>query len=128
MTISSLKISQPQIPSSSTQREALFEQVSHEIRTQPFFKELSTDIGYLLDFARQLRAFQHVLVFGMGGATLSGQLFTHFSRSSGPSLHFVDNIDSYEWNSLLSSVNPQHTGTDMKTLDKNLVKSAASGR
>jgi glucose-6-phosphate isomerase len=88
----------------------VFTNVKRWIDSLPLFTELDLDLTAVLAHARQFRTFNDVIILGTGGSCLSGKMYSSFKNSVGPKMHFVDNIDSHEWNKLFANVSPQTTG------------------
>ncbi|MDR1597943.1 MAG: hypothetical protein LBR89_03335 [Holosporales bacterium] len=105
-----IDISQDKISISDELLIPIFSGVKKLIDTLPLFNELDLDLIELLAHARRFRAFQDVIVFGTGGSCLSGKMYATFKDATGPKMHFVDNVDPYEWNRLMNAISPQTTG------------------
>lgn len=105
-----IRIEQRIVDVAPAARDQVFARVRKWIETLPVFTELGIDLLPLLTHARRYRTFQDVIVLGTGGSCLSGRMFSTFKETAGPRMHFVDNVDSYEWNKLLKKITPSTTG------------------
>jgi glucose-6-phosphate isomerase len=90
--------------------EATFYSVQSLIHSLPLFSELDFDLFDIVKKARIFRQFQHVIIFGIGGSCFGGKLLASLKRKSGPTVTFIDNIDSYEWNNLFENIDINTTG------------------
>ena len=74
------------------------------------------DLKALAPLAAEFRRFEHVVVLGIGGSSLGGQmLYALADRGFGPEpgtprLHFMENIDPASFEALLQSVDLTRTG------------------
>ncbi|MDR0632604.1 MAG: hypothetical protein LBF84_00475 [Holosporales bacterium] len=105
-----VNIRQPEVSASADVLEAIFQKVKGWIETLPLFLELELDLSNLLKQARNFRLYKDIIVLGVGGSCLGGKLLANFKPYPGPKLHFVDNIDSYEWNQVVDSIDIRTTG------------------
>lgn len=105
-----IKIKQDTMTISNDLLNSVFNNVKKWIDTLPLFNELGFDLLPLLAHARQFRTYQDVIILGTGGSSLSGKMYSMFKTTSGPRMHFVDNVDSYEWNKLFSKIDIKTTG------------------
>ncbi|MDR2464033.1 MAG: hypothetical protein LBD36_00220 [Holosporales bacterium] len=107
---SKIRIKQDAMLTADTLLIPVFNHVKQLVESLPLFTELEFDILPLLTYARKFRMFQNVIVLGTGGSCLSGKMYTNFKTTSGPKIHFIDNIDSFEWIKLFQNINPKTTG------------------
>lgn len=105
-----LKIQQKTVEVATEAREQVFTTVRKWIETLPLFNELGLDLLPLLTYARKYRTFQDVIVLGTGGSCLSGKMFSTFKATAGPRMHFIDNVDPYEWTELFKKIDLSTTG------------------
>lgn len=106
-----VSIKQPELKQNTNEQfDNVFRQLVSYIDSLPLFLELGNDFSDLLKHARRFRSFDDVIIFGVGGSCLGGKLLTNFKETSGPNIHFVDNIDSYEWNKLFKNIDLSKTG------------------
>ena len=54
--------------------------------------------------------FEDVLILGTGGSSLGGKTFCALSKSMGPKLHFLDNVDPETFERIFARLNPRTTG------------------
>jgi glucose-6-phosphate isomerase len=73
-------------------------------------KKKRSTIESLKPYADQFKAFKDVIILGTGGSSLGGQALTALAPSASPSLHFVDNIDSFTFQEVLQNLSPVTTG------------------
>lgn len=79
--------------------------------TLPLFKlvDQEADLPSLQSVAEQIRmGFTDVLILGTGGSSLGGQALCTLS-TSGPRLHFHDNIDPHTFEKLFRDIDPRQT-------------------
>lgn len=105
-----ITIKQRSLEISKDKIEEVFNTVKKWIDTLPLFNELGIDLVPLLSHARRYRTFQDVIVLGTGGSCLSGKMFANFKTTAGPRMHFIDNVDPYEWNKLFNEIDLSTTG------------------
>lgn len=105
-----IKIKQKQIDVPRDLSEKVYDGVKGLISSLALFNELGFDLLPLLPYARKFRTFEDVVVLGTGGSCLSGKLFSNLKETSGPRMHFVDNVDSHDWNKLFSKIDQKTTG------------------
>jgi glucose-6-phosphate isomerase len=107
---SKFKIKQDTVDAPSASLIPVFNHVKQMVESLQLFTELEIDILPLLTYARKFRMFQNVIVFGTGGSCLSGKMYANFKTIFGPKMHFIDNVDSYEWTELFRDIDPKTTG------------------
>jgi glucose-6-phosphate isomerase len=105
-----VNIRQPEVCASPEVLSAIFQSVKGWVKTLPLFLELGLDLSPLLKQARNFRLYKDIVILGVGGSCLGGKLLANFKPYPGPRLHFVDNIDSYEWNQVLEGIDTRTTG------------------
>ena len=78
----------------------------------PHFKILESDEGVSLDMEKisYFKKFQNILIFGIGGSSLGGQMLYQFNENKNINLHFIDNIDPKTFNEKLSILDLKKTG------------------
>lgn len=78
----------------------------------PHFKILKCDDSVVDDMKKisSFKKFKDVIIFGIGGSSLGGQMLYQFNQNKNITLHFVDNIDSKTFNEKLDSLELKNTG------------------
>jgi len=76
-------------------------------------QSMQDQLDSLIKTARQLEAFRDVLVIGIGGSSLGAKALLSALKSKihtdAPRLHFIENIDTYQFEQVLSSLVPART-------------------
>jgi glucose-6-phosphate isomerase len=89
--------------------------ISHmrsQFNSLPHFKILENDDAVIADMEKisAFKKFKDIIIFGIGGSSLGGQMLYQFTQNENMRLHFVDNIDSKTFNKKLTSLDLPHTG------------------
>ena len=83
-----------------------------QFNTLPHFKILENDDVVIADMEKisVFKKFKDIIIFGIGGSSLGGQMLYQFNQNENMTLHFIDNIDSKTFNKKLASLDLFNTG------------------
>lgn len=92
--------------------QELLAYMQEQFKTLPHFQILKNDDDILKDMEqiRSFKKYQDIIIFGIGGSSLGGQMLYQFSNNKDITLHFIDNIDPQTFQDKISCLDCSKTG------------------
>jgi len=114
ITPDELKMLRPELQAAHRRVQAdLSHGLGGEFAALQLGREMTGHIKAIRAAADELKSFDDVLVIGIGGSSLGAKALRfalmHRIDAGKPNLHFIENIDTYLFEQLLSRLDPTHT-------------------